>query len=93
MYSSIIKRPLLTEKSTAAAEGSVYTFEVAMNADKPAIKSFIEKAFKVKVIAINTSIGRNKSKRKGKTFTKVKYTKKALVKLAAGQKISIFEGA
>jgi large subunit ribosomal protein L23 len=93
MYSSLIKRPLLTEKSTAAAERGVYTFEVAMTADKPQIKMFIEKAFKVKVVAINTSVGRNRAKRKGKIYTKVKYSKKAMITLAAGQKISIFEGA
>jgi len=89
----IIKRPLVTEKNTVHNAANVYVFEVEMEADKNQIKFEVEKNFKVKVDSIRTSIcrGRGKNNRFGRGA--VPRWKKALVKLSAGEKIALFEGA
>lgn len=85
--------PLITEKNTILAESGVYVFQVALDATKPQIKAEIEKGFSVKVKNIRTAICRNDMKYNRFGLTKVKKWKKAFVKLADGQKISLFEGA
>jgi large subunit ribosomal protein L23 len=88
-----IVRPLITEKSSAAyQERSEYTFEVHPKASKPQIRSAIEQLFGVKVQAVWTSNHRGKVKRMGKTAGRRPNWKKAIVKLAPGDSIPIFEG-
>jgi len=89
----IIRSPLITEKNTTLAETGVYVFEVHIEASKPEIKQAIEKGFSVKVQGVRTVIGRNDMKYSKFGLTKVRKWKKAYVQLAAGQKISLFEGA
>lgn len=88
-----IKRPIITEKNSMLAENGVYVFEVDRKASKTDIKKAIEKSFRVKVDAVRTSICRNRAKRTRLGEGRVRYWKKAMVKLAAGEKISLFEGA
>lgn len=89
----IIKRPLVTEKNTVHSSGGIYAFEVTNEARKDQIKKAIEQAFRVKVVSVNTMICRGRSRRTNlKNMSKVQYWKKALVKLKAGDKISLFEG-
>jgi large subunit ribosomal protein L23 len=89
----IIVRPLITEKSSAAyQERSEYTFEVHPKASKPQIRSAIEQLFGVHVQAVWTSNQRGKIKRMGKTAGRRPNWKKAIVKLAPGDSIPIFEG-
>ena len=88
-----IKRPLITEKNSLLAESGVYVFEVDKSATKSEVKSAVEKYFRVKVDAVRTSICRGRSRRTRLGQSKVKYWKKAMVKLAPGEKIKIFEGA
>lgn len=89
----IIVRPLITEKSSAAyQERSEYTFEVHPLASKPQIRSAIEQLFGVHVQAVWTSNQRGKVKRMGKTAGRRPNWKKAIVKLAPGDTIPIFEG-
>lgn len=89
----IIVRPLITEKSSAAyQERSEYTFEVHPKASKPQIRSAIEQLFGVHVQAVWTSNQRGKVKRMGKTAGRRPNWKKAIVKLAPGDTIPIFEG-
>ncbi len=92
MY-EIIKKPLISEKNAIHAEMNIYAFEVAREATKTEIKSAIEKAFRVKVDSVRTQICRGRYFRKQARLGPPKQWKKALVKLKAGEKISIFEGA
>lgn len=89
---NVIKRPLITEKLSMLAESGTYAFEVDRKATKTDVKNVIEKQFDVKVEDVRTMICRGRSKRTVHGATKVKYWKKALVKLKSGEKISLFEG-
>jgi large subunit ribosomal protein L23 len=90
----IIKKPLVSEKNAGHAEDSnTYAFEVQLAASKDQIKLAIEKAFQVKVEEVRTMICRGRYFRKQVKLGAPKHWKKALVKLKAGEKISIFEGA
>jgi large subunit ribosomal protein L23 len=102
----IIKRPLLTEKGTRLKEhggAPVGTFseeelkpqvlfEVALEANKIEIKQAIEALFSVKVVDVHTQIMRGKEKRVGRFMGQRSNWKKAIVTLAAGNKIEFFEG-
>jgi len=88
----ILRRPLITERSTDLQEDGRYTFEVATEATKHQIKWAVEEAFSVKVIKVNTMNVKGKHKRFGPRVTLQKSWKKALVTLAPGQTITIFEG-
>ena len=84
---NIIKRPILTEKSTNLNQFNQYSFVVNLTSNSIQIKKAIEKIFKVKVIKVNTSIMRGKLKSfKGKMGYKNDY-KKAIVTLAEGNTI------
>lgn len=87
-----IKKPLVTEKSSLLAEKGIYVFEVTLKANKNIIREHIEKYFKVKVDSVNTTISRNRAKRTRLGTGRVKYFKKAFVRLKSGEKISAFEG-
>jgi large subunit ribosomal protein L23 len=89
-YYEIIKRPIITEKTTKLAEAGVYTFEVDKNANKIEIANAIEEIFKVKVVAVNTINVLPKKKTVGRySGFKAAYAK-AMVKLQAGDKIEGF---
>ena len=84
---SIIKRPLMTEKSTNLNQYNQYSFVVSKDSKSSEIKNAIEKIFKVKVIKINTLITRGKLKSfKGSLGYKKDY-KKAVITLAEGNTI------
>lgn len=89
----LIKRPLVTEKNNELAQYQTYVFEVDRKASKIQIRSYVEKYFGVKVLAVRTSICRGRSKRTSKGQGRVPYWKKAVVRLRSGEKIKIFEGA
>ncbi len=89
----VIKRPLITEKNTINNAAGVYVFEVDLKADKVAIKVAVEKNFKVKVDSVRTAICRGRGKNNKFGRGAVPRWKKALVKLAEGEKIALFEGA
>lgn len=90
---SIVKKPLVTEKNTIHSAAGFYAFEVDRKASKTEIKNAIEKSFDVKVDSVKTMVCRGRSRRVGKNLSKVRYWKKALVKLQPGETIAIFEGA
>ncbi|MCC6277515.1 MAG: 50S ribosomal protein L23 [Oligoflexia bacterium] len=90
---SIIKRPLITEKNTGHLARNVYAFEVVKDASKTDIARAIEIAFKVKVVGVRTMVGRDRTRRMGRFVSGVNFYKKALVEVAQGQKIKVFEGA
>ena len=90
----IIKKPLVSEKNAGHAEdANIYAFEVDLRANKTEIRQAIEKAFRVKVVEVRTMVCRGRYFRKQMRLGPPKHWKKALVKLAQGERISIFEGA
>ena len=91
--SYVIKKPIITEKNNLQAEKGIYVFKVAKSSDKTAIKDHIERYFDVKVASVKTAICRKRVRRRGRQEGKVKYWKKAFVKLKPGEQIRVFEGA
>jgi large subunit ribosomal protein L23 len=88
----VLRRPLITEKNTVLQEKTKYVFEVADGANKPMIKQAVEKAFKVKVTAVNVITVPGKSRRVGRRVVSSEPWKKAIVTLKPGEKIEFFEG-
>jgi large subunit ribosomal protein L23 len=87
----IIKRPVLTEKSTFAMnERAQYSFLVDPRATKDDIKRAVEELYKVKVVGVNTQNRKGKHRRLKFGLTIEPTTKKATVKLAEGQTIELF---
>jgi large subunit ribosomal protein L23 len=91
---SVIIRPVVSEKSYALIDQGVYTFVVAPDANKAEIRNAVESIFGVNVVKVNTlnREGKRKRNRRKATFGKRADTKRALVTLATGQTIPIFEG-
>jgi len=90
----ILKRPLLSEKSTAAQDKlNQVAFEVDQDANKLQIKQAVEKRFSVKVTKVRTMHFLGKLKRTGRFEGRRSSWKKAVVTLAQGQKIEFFENA
>ncbi len=89
----ILIKPVITENSMLKMEeNNTYTFKVAKNANKVEIKTAIEEIFNVKVDNVNTMNMRGKKRRLGRNEGTTASWKKALVKLAEGDSIEIFEG-
>lgn len=90
-YYDIIKAPIITEQSTQLIESqNRYTFKVDKKANKVEIKKAIEAIFSVKVLSVNTVNVLPKFKRMGKYEGYKSAYKKAVVKIAEGQKIDAF---
>jgi large subunit ribosomal protein L23 len=90
----VVIRPIVTEKSSLVKDSSnQYVFEVRRDANKIEIKKAVEKLFKVKVLSVRVANMEGKEKRLGKNVGKRPDWKKAVVKLNAKDKITIFEGA
>lgn len=90
-YYDIIKAPIITEQSTKLIESqNKYTFKVDRKANKIEIKKAVEAIFEVKVLSVNTVNVLPKFKRMGKYEGYKSAYKKAVVKLAEGQKIDAF---
>lgn len=89
----VLRKPLITEKTTVLQSEGKYAFEVAGEASKPQIKQAVEKAFKVEVTSVNVIRVLGKSRRLGRRILPAKPWKKAIVTLKPGDKIELFEGA
>jgi len=88
-----LRRPLITEKNTALHQPQgKYAFEVAREANKYQVKQAVEKAFNVKVIAVNVMTVPGKRQRVGRQLVLTQPQKKAIVTLKPGDKIEFFEG-
>ena len=89
----IIRRPLVTEKTTLQKETSnQVSFEVDRKANRVEIRRAVEKIFNVKVSAVRTMQVSGKIKRRGRTLGKRRDWKKAVVTLMPGERIDFFEG-
>lgn len=90
----VVLRPLVTEKSTTLKdERNQVSFEVAVDANKVEVRRAVETIFNVKVTGVRTQMVFGKVKRMGRFRGRRPSWKKAVVSLAPGQKLDIFEGA
>ncbi|MGD9971640.1 MAG: 50S ribosomal protein L23 [Desulfatirhabdiaceae bacterium] len=89
----LIRRPVISEKTTIQKEmANQISFEVDKKANRVEILMAVETLFKVKVESVNTLHVKGKVKRRGRIVGKRKDWKKAVVKLAPGERIDFFEG-
>lgn len=87
----VIRRPVITEKSTVQADDLQYVFEVAPNANKIQIKEAVEVIFEVSVKKVNTMVMPAKRGRRGRNwYLRSKQWKKAVVTLEPGNEIDLF---
>ena len=91
MY-EIIRRPLVSEKTTSLTEKNQHGFEVSLDATKPEIRAAIEGLFKVKVLAVNTLRVKGKTKRFRGIEGKRSEFKKAYVTLDSGSTLDVMAG-
>ena len=88
----VIIRPVVSEKSYAGLEQNSYTFLVDKRANKTEIKEAVQSIWDVRVLSVNTLKRRGKMKRRGYTRGRRPDQKRAVVTLAPGDSIEIFEG-
>jgi len=86
---SVIRRPILTEKSMRGTEAGKYTFEVSADANKMAIKDAVQQLFNVRVRKVNTITIPGRQRRRGQHYVRTSGYRKAVVTLAPGQKIDL----
>jgi len=89
----VIIEPVVSEKSYELLDANVYTFKVHPNASKPEIRDAVESIFGVTVLKVNTQNRKGKRIRNRRNFTfgKRPDVKRALVTLAEGDSIELFE--
>ena len=91
-HRDVLLSPVVSEKSYSLLDENKYTFIVAPDANKTEIKIAVEKVFGVKVLSVNTLNREGKRKRTKVGFGKRNDTKRAIVHVAAGDRIDIFGG-
>ncbi len=90
-YTSVIIRPLITEKGTRQAQKlNEYAFAVAKDANKPTIKQAVEKLYDVKVVDVRTMTRKGKTRRTRRGEIAGPDVKRAIVKLDENSKIDLF---
>ncbi len=95
-YQDILRRPVITEKNTLLMEMGQYCFVVAKDANKIQIKEAVERAFDVRVVAVNVMNVRGKERKRSsrrsrrQSIGRTPSWKKAIVTLQEGQTIDIF---
>lgn len=87
----VIIRPVVSEKSYAGLELNTYTFLVDPRSNKTEIKEAVQSIWGVRVTSVNTMNRRGKQKRRGWTRGRTSSQKRAIVTLAEGESIEIFE--
>ena len=87
----VIRRPVISEKSYEMLDENKYTFIVDPQANKTHIKQAVEKILDVKVLSVNTMNRRGKRKRRGLIVGKRPDTKRAIVTVAPGDRIELFD--
>ena len=91
-HRDVLLSPVVSEKSYSLLDENKYTFIVAPDANKTEIKIAVEKVFGVKVLSVNTHNREGKRKRAKVGFGKRNNTKRAIVHVAAVDRIDIFGG-
>lgn len=88
----VIRRPIVSEKTNGLTENNQYVFEVAPGANKLQIKEAVAAIFDVQVVKVNTMVMPYKRGRRGRKFyRRTQQWKKAVVTVAEGDKIDLFE--
>ncbi len=87
----VIKQPILTEKTYKGISNNAYTFKVNIKANKNQIKKAFQTIFEVKVQKVNVVNCAGKQKRVGKYIGLTPKYKKAIIKLAPGEKLELFD--
>ena len=90
-HRDVIIRPVVSEKSYAGIDRNTYTFLVDPRSNKTEIKEAVQKIWEVRVTSVNTLNRQGKTKRRGYTKGKRSDEKRAIVTLAEGDSIEIFE--
>lgn len=92
---AVLRKPVVTEKSTILQESHQYVFEVSPRSNKSQVREAVERAFDVKVMSVRMMNIKGESRRMGRSrrLVKLSGTKKAVVTLRQGDTIQIFEGA
>jgi large subunit ribosomal protein L23 len=90
-HRDVILSPIVSEKSYALIDNNAYTFQVHPRANKTEIRQAVEAIWNVRVVGVNTINRKGKVKRFRFTKGRRIDTKRAIVKLAEGDKIEIFE--
>jgi large subunit ribosomal protein L23 len=88
-YYTILRHPVVTEKSSLGSQNGQITFAVSIDATKPEIKAAVEALYGVKVTAVNTLVRKGKARRFGGIMGRRSDEKKAMVTLAEGQTIDL----
>ncbi|HVM07628.1 MAG TPA: 50S ribosomal protein L23 [Acidimicrobiales bacterium] len=88
----ILIKPVVSEKSYALLDEGVYTFIVHPDSNKTEIRQAVESIFGVRVTNVNTLNRKGKKKRRGRWIGTRSDTKRAIVTLAEGERIDLFEG-
>jgi large subunit ribosomal protein L23 len=89
--SQVVIRPVVSEKTYVLSAAGKYTFRVHPDAHRTQIRQAVEKMFDVKVVAVRTMSVKSKPKRRGITRGRTRVWKKAIVEVAEGQTIPIFQ--
>ena len=89
----VVLAPVVSEKSYELLESNVYTFRVHPDSSKPEIKDAIESLFDVTVVKVNTMNrkGKRRRNRRSPTFGRRPDIKRALITLAEGDQIELFD--
>ena len=90
--SQVVIRPVVSEKSYVLATANKYVFRVHPDAHKTQIRQAVESLFDVSVISVRTLSVKSKPKRRGAIFGRTRSWKKAIVQVAEGDSIPIFQG-
>jgi large subunit ribosomal protein L23 len=88
----VLIKPVISEKSYRLVDDGKYTFLVAPHANKTQIRQAVEQVFRVKVTGVNTINRPGKRRRTRYGWGKRPDTKRAIVTLAAGERIDVFGG-
>jgi large subunit ribosomal protein L23 len=88
----VLLAPVVSEKSYSLTEAGKYVFKVHPEAHRTQVRQAVEELFDVQVVAVNTLTVKPKPKRRGTTRGTRPGWKKAVVQLAEGQKIDVFQG-
>jgi large subunit ribosomal protein L23 len=88
----VLQRPVLSEKAVSGVERGTCAFFVHPDASRTQVKDAVERVFKVDVVKVNIQKVRGKEKRMGRYVGRTAERKKALVKVAEGQRIQQLEG-
>lgn len=87
---ALIRKPLVTEKSTFLSESNRYAFQVDLRATKPQIKQAIESLYGVRVLSVATQTRPGKLRRTRQGYVRTPTTKRAVVKIREGERIELF---